>query len=169
VNAASDADRAAVHRQLGREPRGIVAIAHRCSCGEPDVVVTAPRLPDGTPFPTLYYLTCPLLTGAVSTLEAEGRMRDMQLRLAESADLRSSYARAHRSYLEERDRIERVPEIAGISAGGMPERVKCLHVLVGQSLAGGAGANPLGDEAIAELAERGLVKGRTCAEQSAGE
>ncbi len=64
-----------VARQLGRRPRGVVAIAHRCPCGAPAVVRTAPRLPDGTPFPTTYYATCPRLTAAISTLESEGLMR----------------------------------------------------------------------------------------------
>jgi hypothetical protein len=162
----TDAERAAIRRQLGREPRGLVSVAHRCSCGEPDVVVTSPRLPDGTPFPTLYYLTCPRLTGAVSTLEAEGRMREMQSRLRTDPDLQSSYVQAHQRYLEERNTLESVPEIAEISAGGMPNRVKCLHVLAGQSLAVGPGVNPLGDEVLAELEERGLVKGPTCADRS---
>ena len=162
----SSADREAVHRQLGRDPRGVVAVSHRCACGEPDVVMTAPRLADGAPFPTLYYLTCPRLTGAVSTLEAEGLMRDMQRRLSENPGLRSQYEDAHQSYLAARERIERVPEIAGVTAGGMPERVKCLHVLVGHSLACGPGVNPFGDEALAVLADRGLVHGPTCAERS---
>ena len=162
----TEADRAAVGRQLGRDPRGIVAVAHRCACGEPDVVMTAPRLPDSTPFPTLYYVTCPRITGAVSTLEAEGRMRHMQSRLEADAHLRSRYGEAHRRYLAEREQIEVVPEIADTSAGGMPDRVKCLHVLVGQALAAGPGVNPFGDEAIGELDGRGLVKGPTCAERS---
>jgi hypothetical protein len=146
----------------------MVAVAHRCPCGEPDVVVTAPRLPDGSPFPTLYYLTCPRLTGAVSTLEAEGRMRDMQDRLSDSAE-RDRLTQAHHRYLLEREQIDRVPEISGVSAGGMPDRVKCLHVLVGQALASGPGVNTFGDEALAEIAERGLVKGPTCAERGASE
>ena len=53
-------DEAAVEAQLGRVPRGIHEIGHRCGCGLPDVVTTEPRLPDGTPFPTTVYLTCPL-------------------------------------------------------------------------------------------------------------
>lgn len=161
--AVTETDREAVHRQLGREPRGMVAVAHRCDCGEPDVVTTAPRLPDGTPFPTTYYLTCPRLTGAVSTLEAEGRMRQMQQRLAADADLRDAYRMAHDRYLTDRANLGDVPEIAGVSAGGMPERVKCLHVLVGHALASGHGANPFGDEALTEIAERGLVRGQSCA------
>ncbi len=76
------ADLAVVARQLGREPRAVTAIAHRCPCGLPDVVQTAPRLPDGTPFPTLYYLTCPRACAAISRLEAAGVMRDMTARLA---------------------------------------------------------------------------------------
>lgn len=161
----SEADRLAVQRQLGREPRGMVEVAHRCGCGEPDVVTTRPRLPDGTPFPTLYYVTCPRLTGAVSTLEAEGRMRQMQARLDTDSDLRDGYLRAHERYLAERDRLERVDEIAGVSAGGMPDRVKCLHVLVGQALVCGRGVNTFGDEALDEIASRSLLKGPPCAER----
>ncbi len=167
--AVPDKDREAVQRQLGREPRGMVAVAHRCACGEPDVVTTAPRLPDGTPFPTTYYLTCPRLTGAVSTLEAEGRMRQMQKRLAGDPELRDRYQDAHEHYLVDRAVLGDVPEIAGVSAGGMPDRVKCLHVLVGHSIATGRGVNPFGDEALDEIAERRLVRGLTCAERSVGE
>jgi hypothetical protein len=145
-------DTAAVARQLGREPRGAVGVAHRCPCGEPDVVTTAPRLPDGTPFPTLYYLTCPRAAAAIGTLESSGLMRDMETRLAEDLDLAAAYRAAHEDYLAQRDAIGRVDEIDGISAGGMPTRVKCLHVLVGHALAAGPGVNPLGDEALAALA-----------------
>src|SRR5258708_1152223 len=63
--AARAADLTAITRQLGRVPRGLLGVAHRCPCGLPDVVQTAPRLPDGTPFPTLYYLTCPRAVAAV--------------------------------------------------------------------------------------------------------
>jgi len=148
-------DLAAVSAQLGRPARGVHAVAHRCACGLPDVVQTLPRLPDGTPFPTLYYLTCPRATSAIGTLEADGVMREMTQRLADEPELAAAYARAHRAYVEERERLDIVPELRGVSAGGMPERVKCLHVLVGHSLAAGAGVNPLGDEAL-ELLERML-------------
>ena len=147
------ADLAAVAEQLGREPRGVRRVAHRCPCGAPDVVETAPRLPDGTPFPTLYYLTCPKAAGAVGTLEAEGMMREMTERLAADEALRAAYRAAHERYLAAREAVEAVPEISGVTAGGMPDRVKCLHVLVAHSLAEGEGANPLGDEAVAALAD----------------
>ena len=143
----SDLD--AVARQLGREPRGVLEISYRCPNGEPGVVKTAPRLPDGTPFPTLYYLTHPALTAAASRLESSGLMRDMTSRLQRDPDLAAGYRRAHESYLAERDAIE--PLGTTFSGGGMPDRVKCLHVLIAHSLAKGPGLNPLGDEALALL------------------
>ena len=147
----SDTDRAAVAAQLGREPRAMRAVAHRCACGLPDVVETSPRLPDGTPFPTLYYLTCPRAAAAIGTLEASGLMREMTERLHVDGKLADAYREAHEAYLARREQIGQVAEIAGISAGGMPNRVKCLHVLVGHSLAAGRGVNPLGDEALDAL------------------
>jgi hypothetical protein len=147
----SSRDQAAVRAQLGRPPRDVVGVAHRCPCSLPDVVATAPRLADGSPFPTLYYLTCPRAASEIGTLEAGGLMRVMTERLAEDADLASAYRSAHESYLRDRERFAQVPEIEGVSAGGMPTRVKCLHVLVAHSLAAGPGANILGDEALAAL------------------
>ncbi len=147
------ADEAAVAEQLGRPPRAIIEVSSRCPSGHPNGVKTEPRLPEGTPFPTLYYLTCPRLTGAIGTLEASGLMAEMTARLGEDADLAAAYRAAHESYLAEREAIGHVVEIDGISAGGMPDRVKCLHVLVGHSLAKGPGVNPLGDEALRLLGD----------------
>jgi hypothetical protein len=144
-------DRAAVGAQLGREPRAIRAVAHRCPCGNPDVVETSPRLPDGTPFPTLYYLTCPRAAAAIGRSEASGLMREMTERLRCDPALAAAYRAAHERYLARRAEIGEVAEIAGVSAGGMPSRVKCLHVLVAHALAAGPGVNPLGDEAVALL------------------
>jgi hypothetical protein len=125
------------------------AVVHRCACGLPDVIESAPRLPDGSPFPTFYYLTCPRAAGAVGTLEAAGVMREMSARLQTDAALAEAYDAAHRDYLARRDAVERLPGDPGV--GGMPTRVKCLHVLVAHSLAVGPGVNPLGDEALAML------------------
>ncbi len=144
-------DSAAVARQLGRVPRGVVRVGHRCPCGEPDVVTTRPRLPEGTPFPTLYYLTCPRAAAAIGTLESSGLMREMEGRLAEDPVLAAAYRAAHEAYVAERDALDSVPEIAGVSAGGMPSRVKCLHVLAAHALAAGPGVNPLGDEVVEAL------------------
>jgi len=153
ADATDPADLDAVERQLGRRPRGVAEVAHRCPCGEPDVLRTEPRLPDGTPFPTTYYATCPRLTGAVSTLETGGLMKEMTARLGQDAVLAAAYAAAHEHYLARRGELGDVPEIDGISAGGMPTRVKCLHVLVAHSLAAGPGVNPLGDEALEALGD----------------
>lgn len=147
------ADAAAVTAQLGREPRGVAGVAWRCPCGKPGVVATNPRLPDGTPFPTTYYLTCPRATAGCSTLEAQGLMAEMTERLATDPALARAYAAAHEAYLRDRAELGTVAEIEGISAGGMPNRVKCLHVLAAHALAAGPGVNPLGDEVVARLGE----------------
>ncbi|MFD7655227.1 DUF501 domain-containing protein [Actinosynnema sp. NPDC059797] len=147
----SDEDRAAVAGQLGRTPRGMRAVAARCPSGHPAVVRTNPRLEDGTPFPTLYYLTCPRLTSLVSRLESAGVMKEMTERLAVDEELAGRYLRAHEAYLAERDAIE--PLGTTVTAGGMPGRVKCLHVHVAHSLAVGRGVNPFGDEALDLLAD----------------
>jgi hypothetical protein len=138
-----------VTAQLGREPRGVRAVAHRCACGLPDVVETAPRLADGSPFPTTYYLTCPRLAAAIGTLESTGLMREMSERLASDPDLAARYRAAHEDYLARRDAIE--PLRRDDSAGGMPDRVKCLHALVAHALATGPGVNPFGDETLAAV------------------
>jgi uncharacterized protein len=147
----SEEDAAAVAAQLGRAPRAVRAVAHRCPCGLPSVVQTAPRLEDGTPFPTLYYLTCSRLNSRIGGLEADGRMREMTARLATDPDLAAAYRRAHEAYLAERDAVE--PLGTSVSAGGMPDRVKCLHVHVAHALAVGPGVNPFGDETLAELGD----------------
>jgi hypothetical protein len=149
----AQADRDAVAAQLGRTPRAIREVAHRCPCGNPDVIETSPQLPDGTPFPTLYYLTCPRAASAIGTLESSGLMREMTDRLRTDEALAAAYRAAHESYLARREELGHVEQIAGISAGGMPNRVKCLHVLVAHALAAGPGVNPLGDEALARLPE----------------
>jgi hypothetical protein len=148
LSSATEQDLESVSKQLGRPVRDIVAIAARCTCGNPIVVQTKPRLEDGTPFPTLYYLTLPAATSAISTLEAEGLMTKLQDQLAQDEDLAKKYQSAHLSYLSDRDELGLVEEIEGISAGGMPTRVKCLHSLVAHSLAKGPGVNIIGDLAL---------------------
>lgn len=148
-------DEAAVAAQLGRLPRGLCGVAHRCGCGLPDVVTTAPRLPDGSPFPTLYYLTCPRAASAIGRLEASGLMRQMTERLATDPELAAAYRAAHDDYLGRRDAIE--PLTGFPSAGGMPDRVKCLHALVAHALVAGRGVNPFGDEALDLLPDWGAA------------
>ena len=150
----TDADLAVIENQLGRTPRDVHAIAYRCPCGKPAVVETPPRLSNGEPFPTFYYATCPRLTAAISTLETTGLMGQMQARLETDAVLAGEYAAAHDDYIAARSALQiDVPEVENVSAGGMPNRVKCLHSLIAHSLSAGPGVNPLGDEALAALPE----------------
>jgi hypothetical protein len=150
----TEADLAVIENQLGRTPRDVHAIAYRCPCGKPAVVETPPRLSNGEPFPTFYYATCPRLTAAISTLETTGMMGEMNDRLETDLVLAGEYAAAHDDYIAARSVLQMdVPEVENVSAGGMPNRVKCLHSLVAHSLSAGPGVNPLGDEALAELPE----------------
>ncbi|MFT4185939.1 MAG: DUF501 domain-containing protein [Micrococcaceae bacterium] len=148
------ADIATIKTQLGREPRGLAGIAARCVCGKPLVVATSPRLPNGTPFPTTFYLTHPYITFLVSKLEASGMMKELTQQVNDNPELAAQYQKAHESYLAVRTEIgklQQIPEVTEIkdfSAGGMPKRVKCLHALVGHSLAVGPGVNPIGDKVL---------------------
>ena len=156
----TDTDRDLLARELGRSPRGLLAVAYRCDHGVPAVVQTAPRLPDGTPFPTMFYLCCSVLNSAVSRMEAVGMMREMTGELAADPELAAAYRAAHESYLAERNTLADLG--SPVTAGGMPDRVKCLHVLVAHSLAKGRGVNPLGDRAVDALPDH--VRGhRPCA------
>ena len=144
----TDEDIAVVSEQLGRPARNVVGIAARCVCGRPTVVSTAPRLDDGTPFPTFYYLSHPAATAAMSALEATQVMTEYNELLAADGEIAEQYRAAHEQYLADRESIAVVEEIAGISAGGMPARVKCLHALAAHALAAGPGVNPIGDLAL---------------------
>lgn len=155
----TSADERIAAAQLGRPVRGVANVAWRCPCGRPGVLATWPRLPDGgPPFPTTYYLTCPRAVAACSRLEASGIMTEMTAQIEADPELAARYRAAHEAYLADRAGLaaqlgDDVPEIEGISAGGMPTRVKCLHALVGHALAAGPGVNPIGDEALELMGE----------------
>jgi hypothetical protein len=117
------------------------------------VVETEPVLEDGTPFPTLWYLTCPRAASAVGRLEGAGLMAEMTERLGADAALAAAYRAAHDDYVKYRAAIHPLPGEPGV--GGMPDRVKCLHVLVAHELAR-PGTNPLGREALDRLPDWGV-------------
>jgi len=152
----TEQDIADVSAQLGRPARNVIGISARCVCGKPTVVATKPRLDDGTPFPTLYYLSHPAATAAISTLEATQVMNELSELLLDD-DIAAQYRAAHEAYLADRESLGNVPEIDGISAGGMPVRVKCLHALAGHALSAGPGVNPIGDLALERAAWSSLV------------
>lgn len=153
---ASDSERAIVEKQLGRFPRGMVAVGARCVCGRPLAVITRPCLEDGTPFPTTCYLTSPEAVKAVSRVEADGIMREYNELLQSDEDLKKQYERAHKYYLEFRHELavslgDSEEHISQMSAGGMPVRVKCLHALLAQTLVMGKGVNPIGDMVLERI------------------
>ena len=136
-----DGERARIGRMLGRPARGATAVAVRCGWGLPAVLRVGPALEDGTPFPTTFWLACPLAVRRVGTLEADGAMEGLAARLGADPRLAASYAGAHERYVAFRDRLG--PPVPGSpSAGGMPDRVKCLHALYGHHLA--TDDNPVG-------------------------
>jgi uncharacterized protein len=137
---AGAADRRLIEAQIGRDVRGSVAVAARCRYGLPAVVRTAPLLPDGTPFPTLYWLACPAARVAVGRLEAAGWNAILSERVAAEPDLAAAHAAAHTSYLAQRDAMAPLPGAPGV--GGLPGRVKCLHALYAHQAA--TGADPVG-------------------------
>lgn len=146
LQAPTDSDLAALAIELGRPARGVRAVAFRCGHGIPAVVQTMPKLEDGTPFPTMFYLCCSALNSTIGRMESGGVMKEMTQRLLVDDELAAAYRRAHESYLAQRNALLDLG--IAVTAGGMPDRVKCLHVLVAHSLAVGPGVNPLGDEAV---------------------
>lgn len=143
---ADERDTAIVGRQLGRDARGEIAVSARCAFGLPMVVRTNPRLDDGTPFPTLYYLTCPVAVRDIGRLEAGGMMDEMRTRLVEDPTFAAAYSSAHERFIAQRDQLAVLDE--PMSSGGMPERVKCLHALYAHELGDG---NPVGAEVAAKI------------------
>lgn len=142
-------DAALAAAMIGRPLRGTSAVAVRCGWGFPAVLRVDPSLDDGTPFPTMFWLACPLANKAVGRLEAAGVMADLTQRLHDEPELADQYAAASHRYVAARNQLgPRVPR--DDSAGGMPVRVKCLHTLYAHYLA--TRDNPIG-EWVAEQIE----------------
>jgi hypothetical protein len=154
-------DQELIARQMGRVPRGDYVIARRCIHGFPQVL-RVPPVVDGKPFPTLYWLTCPLLCRAVSELEGRGWVGRLEQRLAAEAELRSALDRADVEYVaarrallsmeEERELAKRgqLRELDTRGIGGIADRtrLKCLHLHVAHAL---VDRNPIGDIVLGML------------------
>lgn len=168
ITPATEADLVKIRAQLGRIPRGVAGISARCVCGSPMVVATLARLDDGSPFPTCFYLSYPKLVKAASNLEARQVMEQWQRELQENEAQLQHYGQAHLEYIAARRQISKlaglgeVPEIENISAGGMPNRIKCLHALIGHSLSAGPGVNPIGDRALRQIKSENLWNPQYC-------
>jgi len=147
-------DRETVERQLNRRLRGKVLLAARCPHAVAEVIATSPLLPDGAPFPTLFWLTCPLLQRAVSRMENGGFREILRRKLKDTPGFAESLRRAEIDYMKERERwaeemgvLEKVrgyfygrSGIGGTATGG----IKCLHAHLAHFLA--RGGNPVGAE-----------------------
>ena len=112
------------------------------------VIENHPRLEDGSPFPTLFWLTCPLLVKRVSTLEARGEMQQVNAALENDADLKGRLSDAIDRLLARRDAHEPIPRTSAPPGGG-PDKVKCLHAHTAQELA--QPPNPVGALALARV------------------
>lgn len=139
--AADVTERAVVSAQLGRPARGRSAVVHRCAYGLPTVVRVHPRLPDGTPFPTVFWQTCPALRSQIGRLEADQAMVGINERLDDDPDHQQAHAEAQERYRDFRDELGG-PLPGEPYAGGNPRYVKCLHVHAGHELA--TGDSPVG-------------------------
>lgn len=138
-------DRTVVAVQLGREPRSPVDVVARCHLGLPVAIAVPPFLDDGTPFPTRYWLTCPLAVLRISRLESAGGVRAAEERLAGDPELAAAHGRATARYAAERDALiaddaPRHRPSGGI--GGTRAGVKCLHAHYADHAAGNE--NPVG-------------------------
>ena len=156
----TDRDLRVIRWQLGRPPRGVVAVARDCPHGYPQVTVNRPLLRRGSSFevfPTLFWLTCPYLVREVGRLEARGLVGTFEARISRDPALRAAYLRAHEAYRRERLALLSPEERAfleGVGAHDAVEtgiaglrnfcRVKCLHAQLAHHLA--RGANPIGEE-----------------------
>jgi hypothetical protein len=110
------------------------------------VIENHPRLDDGSPFPTLFWLTCPILIKRVSKLEGEGGMEALNVTLSQDASMRARLSDAIAALRMRRDAHEVIQD-AGAPPGGGPERVKCLHAHTAQELV--EHNNPMGARALA--------------------
>jgi uncharacterized protein len=137
----TDRERAIVSAQIGRPARGASAVVHRCVFGLPTTVRVAPRLDDGTPFPTVFWLTCPVMTSRVGTLEADHAMVGLNQRLERDETFAAEHAAATARYVAFRDELGG-PLPGDPRAGGNERYVKCLHVHAAHELA--TGDSPVG-------------------------
>lgn len=122
--------------ELGRAPRDLTGIAVRCPHGYPAVTETAPILAEGSPNPTLLYMTCPALAAMISRVEAAGGVRALRSACQDDNELREILEEITRAYQERRAALAlegasagvRDPRPgAGIGGPESPETASCLH------------------------------------------
>jgi len=139
-------DRSVVAVQIGRQPRSPVEVSSRCHLDLPVVTAVPPLLDDGTPFPTRFWLGCPLAVLRISRLESAGGIAAAEALLAGDPALRVAFTETTRRYAAERDRLISAdhsgPRPTG-GVGGARSGVKCLHAQYADHAAGNV--NPIGE------------------------
>lgn len=138
-------DRQIVAAQIERQPRSIVDVVARCHLGMPVVTRVPPHLDDGTPFPTTYWLTCPLAVRRIGRLEAAGGVNQAAQRIETDPALSEAFHRAMERYEKDRDALigDDAPEYKPSGGvGGSRRGVKCLHAHYADHAAGNE--NPVG-------------------------
>lgn len=146
----SPADVQVLNVQLGRVPRGSWQVVSRCVHGRPTSIMTSPLLEDGTPFPTLYWLTCPWLSAYVDGLESSGVASEWRARLAEDPVLAARMRDADGAYRDARARAAGGTDpcgSVGIAGQRDPLATKCIHAHVAAALAGIG--DPIGEDVVA--------------------
>lgn len=141
-----------VASQIGRVPREPWRVAVRCQWGRPSVIASPSTLADGTPFPTLYWLTCPWLIQSAGALESEGLLAEWTDRAASDPHLTAHLGEAHaalREHRAEESGGEDACADVGIAGQRDASRVKCLHAHVALALVGID--DPVGEETLALL------------------
>lgn len=137
-------DKEIVEVQLKRKVRSHIDIRSRCHLGLPVVTFVPPNLDDGTPFPTTYWLTCPLLVQRVSSLEASGMVKVFDEMIQKRGALRNLWKERQKTYEEERKLLEddstHISPEGGVA--GTSDHIKCLHAHLADYLA--TGKNPIG-------------------------
>lgn len=138
-------DRRVIEVQIGRPLRATSDVVARCHLDRPVAVRVPPHLDDGTPFPTLYWLTCPLAATRIGRLEGAGGVKRMEAKAEASPGFGAALEAAHRSYAAERDALiqsEQGPQPTG-GVGGSSRGVKCLHAHYAHHASGAD--NPVGE------------------------
>ncbi len=150
-----DRDRALIEQQLGRPPRGLLNVEVRCPWGYPAVIRVAPLLTENNeiePFPTLFWLTCPILREQLSRLEEHGVIGQLEAEIARDPHFQERYAEDHRRYAQERfsllspterEFLERRGWLESLRDRGIAgiadfRTVKCLHAHYAHHLARGS-------------------------------
>lgn len=145
-------ERRVVAAQISREPRSVVDVVARCSFGLPTVIKVPPHLDDGTPFPTTFWLTCPLASRRIGRLEADGGVKKAEVRIDRDPEFAAAYQQAMDRYEIERDAL--IDDEAPLhrpsgGVGGTRRGVKCLHAHYADHAAGNT--NPVGADSAAKI------------------